>query len=401
MKILMLSDLYPPFLGGIEIHVQLLGKELSERGHQVAVGTIGRSGLPRYEEDGRVRIYRFEGLFQKIPFLFKDPARKWHPPARDWLISKRLGQIIERENPDIIHTHGWILYSVLPLKKRFKISLVHTLHDYRLFCPKMLLMKKNAVCDDPLTRSCIPCMRHPYGLLRALSSYYGVKANRNRLKSVDKFIAVSAFIKEAYEKHLGISAKEIITIPNFYNPDIDREQKKTADFPDDFILYVGWLMPHKGIDVLTEAYRKLNTKTKLLIIGIEQPDYRYQSTGNILVVKNAPHHVIMGAMANCRFAVFPSICPDTASMVAREAMSQRKAIIASDVGGLKEAIADGETGMLVPPNDSDKLADAISYLLERSEVASKMGQTGYERFVKNYTPDAVIPRLIDVYKSLA
>jgi len=400
MKIVMLSDLYPPFLGGIEMHVQSLSRELSERGHRVTVYTIGRRDLPRYEDEGGVKIHRLAGLFPKIPFLYRDPARRWHAPARDWLISKRLAQIIEQESPDIIHTHGWILYSVLPLKKNFKIPLVHTLHDYRLFCPKMMLMKKNAICDDPLTRHCIPCMRHPYGLLRALFAYCGVRVNRNRLKSVDRFIAVSSFVKEAHEKHLAISDKEIIAIPNFHNPDTDKGEEKAENPPDDFILFVGWLMPHKGVAVLIEAYQKLNTKTKLLIIGIEHPDHRYQSRENILVVKNAPHPVVMGAMSRCRFAVFPSICPESASTVAREAMSRKKAIIASDIGGLKEVVADGETGILIPPNDSDKLSEAIFYLLEKPEVASRMGESGYRTFMENYTPDAVIPRIIEVYESL-
>jgi len=400
MKILMLSDLYPPFQGGIETHVQSLSKELSKRGHEVVVCTIGRRDLPRHEEENRVRIYRLQSLFQKIPFLFKDPARRWHPPARDWLISSRLTQIIEREGPDIMHAHGWIVYSVLPLKREFKIPLVYTIHDYRLFCPKMMLVKENTICDNPSIGSCIPCMRPGYGLLRALAAYYGVKVNRKRLRYIDKFIAVSAFVKEAYEEQMGISDAEITTIPNFCDPAVGSEQKKSRDLPDDFILSVGWLMPHKGIDVLIKAYQKLNTKTKLLIIGIEHPDYRYQSTENIRVIKNAPHHAVMEAMSKCKFAIFPSICPEGAPTVAREAMSQRKAVIASDIGGLKEAVVDGETGILVPTNDSDKLAEAIFCLLEKPEVASRMGETGYRRFMKNYTPDVVVPRIVDIYERL-
>jgi len=400
MKIVMLSDLYPPFQGGIEKHVQSLSKGLSERGHEVVVCTIGRRGLPRYEEENGVRIYRLEGLFQRIPFLFKDPARRWHPPARDWLISSILAQIFERESPDIMHAHGWIVYSVFPLKRDFKIPLVYTIHDYRLFCPRIILLKGNAVCDKPSIRSCIPCMRHDYGLLRALSAYYGVRRNGKRLACIDKFIAVSAFVKEVYGEQMGISDEEIITIPNFFDPAVNSVQKRFEDLPDDFILSAGWLMPHKGIDVLLEACQKLNTKTKLLIIGIEHPDYRYQSTENVRVIKNAPHHVVMEAMSRCRFAIFPAICPDSASSVAREAMSQRKAVIASNIGGLREAVEDGETGILVPANDSDKLAEAILSLLEKPEVASRMGEKGYRRFVENYTPDVVIPRIVDVYERL-
>jgi glycosyltransferase involved in cell wall biosynthesis len=108
----------------------------------------------------------------------------------------------------------------------------------------------------------------------------------------------------------------------------------------------------------------------------------------------------MAAMSKCRFAIFPSICAESASTVAREAMSQKKAVIASDSGGLKEAIADGETGILVPPGDADKLAEALSYLLQRPETASKMGESGYRRFMDNYTSGVIIPRIIELYESL-
>lgn len=400
MKILMLSDLYPPLLGGIETHVQSLSKGLSQRGHEISICTIRQQDAAQYEEEEGIKIYRLDGFFQRIPFLYKDPTRKWHPPARDWLITKELARIIKQEKPDIIHAHSWIIHSTLPLKQDFKIPLVVTLHGYDFFCPRRTLMKRNAICDEPSARNCIPCVRQPYGLLRALPAYYGVKINRNRLKSVDKFIAVSAFVKETHIKHLGISDKQIVVIPNFYDPATDRGEKGANELPDDFILFVGWLMPHKGVDVLIKTYQKLNAEIKLLVIGIEQPDYHYPSTGDILVIKNAAHNVVMQAMSKCRFAVFPSISPDTCPTVAFEAMSQKKAVIASYVGGLKDIVVDGETGVLVPPNNSDKLAEAIYRLLQNPEMASEMGKHGYKRFITNYTPEVVIPKIIDVYDSL-
>ena len=396
----MLSDLYPPFQGGIEAHVELLSNQLSKRGHEVFVCTIGRRDLPSYEKKNGVKIYRLGGLFQKVPRLFKDSARKWHPPVRDWLISKRLARIIEKERPDIIHAHGWMVYSVIPLKKRFKIPLVYTMHDYRLFCPKMLLVREGMICDQPSLENCASCMCSDYGLPRALAAYYGMRANRDKLKHVDTFIAVSDFVKDAYEKHLGLNGIKIIAVPNFYDTESPNEQNKAGNLPDDFMLFVGWLMPHKGIDVLVEAYRKLKTKTKLLLIGIEHPDYHYESTENIRVIKNAPHYLVMEAMKNCKFAIFPSVSPECASTVAREAMSQRKAIIASSIGGLKEAVVDGETGILVPPGNPGRLSEAISYLLENPEMASKMGEGGHKRLTEKYSVDATIPKIIKVYESL-
>jgi len=400
MKIMMLSDLYPPLIGGVERHVQSLSEQLSERGHKVFVCTIGQRDLTAYEEKDGARVYRLEGLFQKIPLLYRDSARKGHPPIQDWLVGKKLAQIIKEERPDIIHAHGWMVYSVIPLKKRFKIPLVYTMHGYRLFCPKMTLMKDNSICDKTLTLNCIHCMSHDQGLLRALFTYAGVKANISKLKYVDMFIAVGDFVKDTYEKHLRLNAIKIITIPNFYAPSTDDEKVKVENLPDDFVLFVGQLMSHKGVEVLIKAYQKLDVKTKLLIIGVEHPDYRYEGTENVLIIKNAPHPAVMGAMSKCRFLVVPSICAESASTVAREAMSQRKAVIASDIGGLKEAVVDGETGILVPPGDADKLAEALSYLLQSPETASRMGESGYRRFMAKYTSDVIIPRIIEIYESL-
>jgi len=400
MKILMLSSLYPPFLGGISVYVQSLCRELSRRGHQVVVGTLGRRDLPESEDDGGIKVIRQEGLFQKIPFLFKDPTRKWHPPARDPVISNKLANIIEQEKPDIIHTHSWILYSMLPLRNKFNVPLVHTIHDYGLFCPKRMAIKEDVICNRPSLRSCISCMSRSYGLLRVVPAYYGIRANRNKLKSVDKFIAVSDFVRKIHEECLAMIGKKIITIPNFSNPFIDNRQEQIEALPEDFLLYVGWLMPHKGVGVLIEAYRKLNTPVKLVIIGIEHPDYHYHAEGNILVLKNVPYYSVMQAMSRCRFAIFPSIWPEPFGLVVTEAMSQGKAVIATNTGGFTDIIKDGKTGILVPPDDSGKLAEAISYLLRRPEEVSRMGRGGYDRFMKNYTPGVVVSRILDLYQSL-
>ena len=400
MKVLLISDYYPPPSGGISLHVKSLARKLSDTGHEVVVCTTRQQDLPRYEEENGVRIHRLGAFFQRIPRLYRDPRRKWHPPAQDRLISRRLSGIIEGESPDVIHVHGWILYSLPPLKKGGKIPVVHTLHDYRLFCPRMVLLKGNAICSSGPGKGCLFCMRQSLGLLRALPACYGVRAYRDRLKCVDRFVAVSSFVKEAHVRHLGIDAARIVVIPNFHDPGTSTGARSCWDFPGKFILFVGWLMPHKGTDVLIKAYRKLDTETKLLVIAKEHPAYHYQGAGSIVIVKNAPHDVVMQAMSTCLFAVVPSINPDPCPTVALEAMSRRKAVIASEIGGLKDMVVHRRTGILVPPNDPDRLAEAMAMLLQRPGLASEMGEKGYERFAKDYSPDAVVPKIVDVYESL-
>jgi glycosyltransferase involved in cell wall biosynthesis len=81
-------------------------------------------------------------------------------------------------------------------------------------------------------------------------------------------------------------------------------------------------------------------------------------------------------------------------------MSRKKAIIATNIGGLKDMVRDGENGILVPPDAPDKLAEAMSYLLREPEVASRMGERGYAMLTEKYLPDTVIPEIVKVYRSL-
>ena len=400
MKILMFSELYPPLMGGVSRHVQSLSRELAQRGHEVTVCTLRHGNSPKYEKEDELKIHRLEGLFQRIPFIYRNPAVRYHPPVQDRLLTKQLASIIAAEQPDILHTHGWILYSVVPLKRNLSIPLVTTLHGYELYCPTTLLVNRKAVCHQTVGRHCILCGRDHYGLIKSLACYYGIRTNKDKVRSVDKFIAVSSFVKEASCRALQLSDEDIVMVPPFCTAEAATNEIRVDNLPEDFILFVGFLRPHKGVDVLMEAYQELHTQTKLVLIGYVHPDYAYQSTGNILVTEDAPHDAVMEAMSRCRFAVFPSAWPEPFGVVAIEAMRQRKAVIASDIGGLRDIVINGETGILVPSNDSGKLAKAISLLLENPEMASGMGEKGYQRFVQNYTPDAVIPRIVDVYERM-
>ncbi len=378
MKVMMLVDLYPPTIGGAERHVQSLSVKLSQMGHPVSVCTLDHHDSVEYDQG--VKIYRLKGLFYEVPFLYRGAKKKWHPPTGDWLLTRKLARIIRHEKPDIIHAHGWILYSVLLLRKKSNIPLIATAHTYGYFCPRSTLLRKDAICEGPAITKCLGCIASDYGIVRSLAAYYGVKSNRSRLKYLDKLIAVSPFVKEAHAGHLGLEDDDVPIIPNFYAPERDGAAKKAKNLPQDFILFVGTLAPHKGVEVLIEAYRRLYTRTTLLLIGYSHRDYHYKSEGNMLVMENAPRDVVIQAMSNCRFLIVPSIWPDPAPTVAYEAMSHRKAIIAANVGGLRDIVVDGETGILVPANDPDKLVQAIGCLLESPEMASEMGQKGYQRF---------------------
>jgi glycosyltransferase involved in cell wall biosynthesis len=214
--------------------------------------------------------------------------------------------------------------------------------------------------------------------------------SRGQLKKIDRFIVLSQFMKETHNKYLS---DRISLLPPF----IPQEtlSGKVVDLPDDFILFVGALTPNKGVDVLIEAYRKLNPKTKLVLIGGKHPDYQYASDANIIVMPNVSRDVVLQAYEKCRFAVFPSIWPEPLGIVTLEAMSHKKAVIATNIGGFKDTVINGETGLLV---STPNLVDAMSELLDNPIKATHMGEKGYERYINNFTPEVVIPKYVELYK---
>src|SRR3989440_6706370 len=83
MRVLMLSEFYPPIIGGMERHVQTLSHELVRRGHHVAVATLQHGGSPVFEEDEGVRVHRLTGWNHALAAFYLDQARQFHPPVPD------------------------------------------------------------------------------------------------------------------------------------------------------------------------------------------------------------------------------------------------------------------------------------------------------------------------------
>ena len=82
-----------------------------------------------------------------------------------------------------------------------------------------------------------------------------------------------------------------------------------------------------------------------------------------------------------------------------EAMACGTLVLATPVGGIPDVVKDGENGLLVPPRDSEALANAIIYLLENEDVREKMGKNGRKK-VKDYSWERIAEETEKVYSSL-
>src|ERR1700738_320650 len=101
MRILLLSQFYPPVIGGEERHVRNLGAALAQRGHDVSVGTLLHPGSPATEVGGKVRVHRLRRTLQRLSGLHTDSERRHAPPFPDPELALDLQRLVTQEGPDI------------------------------------------------------------------------------------------------------------------------------------------------------------------------------------------------------------------------------------------------------------------------------------------------------------
>ena len=125
LKILLVSDHYPPFIGGAHRQTQLLAQELHQRGHEVSVATAWSGGLAETEIDHGVRVFRLKQLRTVWRGLVRDKHQRHQPPFPDPITVVGLRRLIKRLQPDVVHAYGWMSYSVATALLRIKHSVAH------------------------------------------------------------------------------------------------------------------------------------------------------------------------------------------------------------------------------------------------------------------------------------
>ena len=166
MRILMLSQFYPPIVGGEESLVQDLSRSLAGRGHDVAVATIRHGDSPAIERSGSLTIYRFTPTTARLSALYGEGHRRHAPPIPDPEGSLALRRIIALQQPDVMHAHNWLAHSLVPLTWFDDRPLVHSLHDYSLICATKRLMHFGRNCTGPAIAKCIRCSANQYGRIQ-------------------------------------------------------------------------------------------------------------------------------------------------------------------------------------------------------------------------------------------
>ncbi len=232
------------------------------------------------------------------------------------------------------------------------------------------------------------------------------------LKRADNLRAVS----KATRKQLEVRSpgKPVVQFPTWTDIEIflkAGEQKKISS-PAQSILFVGSLVPGKGVHVLLESFSRIADEfraAKLILIGQSENQHyiktlmtskRPDLEDRITFLGHLTQYQVARHMAEAAAVVVPSLSEGLGRVVF-EAMACGTPVIGSRVGGIPEMIQERETGFLVPPGDTSALAGRLKWVFENPEEATRIGESARKFAQEFFSEDLYIQNYSDlIHKSV-
>ena len=298
-------------------------------------------------------------------------------PVRDYRTAGELAQLL-RDNIDIVHAHG------------LRGAIIGGLAAQRAGLPYLFTV-----------HNLLPRMN----VLQSLIF-------RELARKAARVIAVSGAVANTLQS-VGVERNKIAVIPNGVDSSRPGLQSGSAEFRAEngfsaeecILMGVGRLAPEKGFDVLIAAFALLQPRfpdIRLIIAGDGSEASVLRARAELV----SPHIHFLGhtqetgrLFQTADIVIAPSR-QEGQGIVPLEAMAASKPVVASRVGGLVETIVEGETGLLVPPDDAPALASALEKLLTDPAQRAALGAAGRKRVVQEYSLQTQIQKIEAIYRDV-
>lgn len=365
--------------GGISVHVAELTRVLA-RDHPVRIVTPGPEGGRFRDGNAEVRIVRQFPVAPLPPFEFLPEFRA------------SLGFL---RGVSILHAHDPRLATVAKFLRK---PLVTTFHGYLTF---------EAIANSR-TRPGRPLFEVYDRLVRAAVETSGW------LIAVDGRIA--EWLRRDYgTRNVGVIPNGVDTVR--YRPGLDgAEFRRAMGIPGEapLILAAKHFVPKNGMDVIVRAMPRVCSEVpeaRLLLAGHGELEPLIKRLVDDLSLRKRvympgqlPHERMPEALAACDLCVVPSVpvagVEEATSVLALEAMASGKPVVASNLGGLREIIAHGDTGVLVSPGDPEALGASVAELLHDDKRRRDLGERARSYVVAHHSWASIAQKVEAVYERL-
>jgi glycosyltransferase involved in cell wall biosynthesis len=407
VKILLINKFYY-LAGGTERYLFEWEALLRSRGHEVMVFSMRHpENLPSRQERFFMERVRFDADQPPEARLRAAAHSIWSREAAD-----RLSELLKAEGtPDIAHLHSF-MYQLTPailepLVAR-RVPIVQTCHDYAHICVNQHLYnhRVNRLCEECLRRGRLAplwtrCIKGSFAQSAAGCAAGCADALIGRSRSkVRRFLTPSDFMRRKVIEG-GLPARRVFHERHFIRPDWIAPSQS----PGDYILFMGRLVPQKGLGTFLDA-AALAPEVPCKVAGTgalesaARARVREQNFSHVEMLGHRDGPQLLEIVRGARAVVVPSEWYEPFSLVILEAMAAARPVIASRIAGPAEILSHGEDGLLVPPGGAEELAAAFRTLWRDPARAVEMGRRGLEKTRVLYAPDGHYRRLMTHFEEV-
>lgn len=364
----MIISLFHPAIGGAEQQARLLSEQLIKRGYKVIVLTRRFKDLPDFETFEGIPIYRSIRHF---------PWKHWF--GLSYMFSVFWFLLKNRNSYDIIHCH--------------ESSRFHTI----VAAMAKTLLKKPAIAVVTSSGNSCDFLR----LKKRVLGHYFLR----KLHSLDKLITLCD-ISTTEAINEGFNKDMIKVIPNGVNtiqfkPSLSKKSSKTT------LIYVGRLVRTKGVHILLKAFHQVLEKgisADLHIAGDGPEKETLQSLARDLEITDRIYFYgsvdnVAPLLQKSDIFVLPSSVEGLPNALL-EAMACGLAVVTTRIGGNTQVIENGINGLLIDPDSSHQLTNALMKILKEKTLSEKLGQNARKTIEADFSIDHITTEYEKLYKEL-
>jgi glycosyltransferase involved in cell wall biosynthesis len=375
--------------GGLETQNRALCEGLAKKGHEITVFSPKKDIDKDRDQENGVNYVFIESEYENYIFAwFK--KNSWTKKSLEVF-----SEINEKENFDIVLGQSASAESIIENKSRLGVKVVSIAHGTT--SAEFSTFVKN-----------ISSIKDIYWLIRNTQYFFRQFFGRQRryVLHSDMVVAVSNYVKKALISETFVDESRVKVIHNGVDPALFKKEKKDRDIGGIVNLYfIGRLEKSKGILTMIDIVRDINRDVVFHIVGdgpcMEEAKKR---VGKYHLQEKVSFHGRLSRSQVSDFIknfspdifVFPTQRVEGFPMVIVESMLAGIPTVAFDLGGVSDAVVDGETGYLIEPGNNECLKNKLVELIDDRETRIKLGENSKEKAEKEF----IIGKMVDSYENI-
>jgi glycosyltransferase involved in cell wall biosynthesis len=324
-------------------------------------------------------------------------------PLDNWIFNRSISRRVNKIEADIYEAHAVSGYGFLNALKKQKINkpFIQTVHG--------------VLADEYIqsSKSVSPSLKMK--LSNFFMRHLG-KIEKDAAGKATLIVTVSRYSAQKIVQLYDVDKKKIRVVPNGVDPkrfkpteDCDKIKDVIGGNSEQVVLFVGNLIPRKGLHYLIEAAKhviKEDKETKFVVVGdgplrshLVSYSEEQRVMDNFVFLGDVPE-AVLHSLYNCADIFASPSIQEGQGISLLEAQATAKPVVAFNVSAISEVVKNKETGLLVKP-DSYELANAILQLLSNKSLREKMGHSGREFVSKNFSWDICAQKMKQIYYETA